>query len=299
MKEFLNFNSGKISWFRCGGRIASYCIVENVNELNEALEKYSQYKDNLLVIGAGSNMLIRDGGFDGLAIKLTGEFNTINIKNKSEKEIYLTAGAGVFDKQVASFALEHNLIGCEFLDTIPGTIGGAVKMNAGCFGKEVKDVLVSAKILTNGAVVELTNEDLCFSYRKSKIPDNAVILEATFLLQKVTNEQIVQSDMTISEMRKKRKENQIVGATCGSTFANPMAQNGEKLSAWKLIDEVGMRGFAVGGAKFSEKHCNFLINTGKATAKDIEELIFLAKQKVKEKFNIELHEEIKIFGNQE
>ena len=299
MKEFLNFDSGKISWFRCGGKIAIYCIIENVNELNETLKKYSQYNDDLLVIGAGSNMLIREGGFDGLAVKLTGEFNTINIKNKSEKEMYLTAGAGVFDKQVASFALEHNLIGCEFLDTIPGTIGGAVKMNAGCFGTEIKDILTSAKILTNGAVVELTNEDLCFSYRKSKLPDNAVVLEATFLLQKGTKEQMAQSYMTIGEMRAKRKENQIVGATCGSTFANPMAQNGEKLSAWKLIDEVGMRGFAIGGAKFSEKHCNFLINTGKATAKDIEQLILLAKRKVKEKFNIELHEEIEIFGNEE
>ena len=299
MKEFLNFDSGKISWFRCGGKIAIYCIIENVNELNETLKKYSQYNDDLLVIGAGSNMLIREGGFDGLAVKLTGEFNTINIKNKSEKEMYLTAGAGVFDKQVASFALEHNLIGCEFLDTIPGTIGGAVKMNAGCFGTEIKDILTSAKILTNGAVVELTNEDLCFSYRKSKLPDNAVVLEATFLLQKGTKEQMAQSYMTIGEMRAKRKENQIVGATCGSTFANPMTQNGEKLSAWKLIDEVGMRGFAIGGAKFSEKHCNFLINTGKATAKDIEQLILLAKRKVKEKFNIELHEEIEIFGNEE
>jgi len=300
MKEFINFNSKEISWFRCGGKILVYCIVDNLNKLQFVLEKYEKYKNNILIIGAGSNSLIRDKGFDGLVIKLSGEFNNLKIKqHETENDIILlTAGAAVFDKKVVDFAIENRLIGCEFLDTIPGTIGGAVKMNAGCFDKEIKDILFSTKLFINGKEEVLTEKDfLSFSYRKSSIPENAIILEATFKLKKGTQNQLEESKNMILEMRKKRKENQIVGFTCGSTFKNPISNDGKKISVWKLIDEVGLRGFSIGGAKFSEKHCNFLINYNNANATDIENLILLAKQKVKDKFNIELEEEIKIFGN--
>ena len=308
MKEFLDFDSGKISWFHCGGKIAVFCIVENLSELKQVIEKYPQYSNNILPIGAGSNMLVRDAGFDGLVIKLSGDFNKIEINKieinegktkKTEKEkVFLTAGASVFDKQVVSFALENNLIDCEFLSTIPGTIGGAVKMNAGCFDCEIKDILQSVQVLINNEIKLFTNKDLNFSYRKSSLPENAIILNATFALTKGTKEQIEESKQKIKEMQKHRNESQIIGATCGSTFKNPVnPKDGTKISVWKLLDEVGMRGYTVGGAKFSEKHCNFIVNTGSATATDIENLISLAKQKVKDKFNIELEEEIKIIGN--
>ena len=300
MKEFLDFDSGKISWFHCGGKIAVFCIVENLSELKQVVEKYPQYSSNILPIGAGSNMLVRDAGFDGLAIKLAGDFNKIEVKqDKSEEgKIFLTAGCGVFDKQVALFALNNNLIGCEFLSTIQGTIGGAVKMNAGCFDCEIKDILSSVQVLTNNEIKTLTNKDLNFSYRKSCLPENAVILNATFALTKGTKEQIEESKQKIKEMQQHRNESQIIGATCGSTFKNPInPKDGTKISAWKLIDEVGMRGYKIGGAKFSEKHCNFIVTSRNTTATDIENLISFAKQKVKEKFNIELEEEIKIVGN--
>ena len=294
MKEFINFDSSKISWFHCGGKIAVYCVVETINELVELLKKYPHYKNKILPIGAGSNILIGDEGFNGLAVKLAGDFNKMEIKNKDNNQAYLVAGSGVFDKQVAVFALKNNLISCEFLDTIPGTIGGAVKMNAGCFDSEIKNILVATKIFVDGKIIELQNKDLNLSYRHSELPENAIVLEATFLLQKGTEGEINKSAKLIEENRQKRKENQITGSTCGSTFANPVDKNGMKLSAWKLLDEAGMRGYSIGGAKFSEKHCNFLINTGTATTKDIEDLISLAKQKVKEKFEIDLHEEVKI-----
>lgn len=308
MKEFLDFDSGKISWFRCGGKIAVFCVVENLSELKQVVEKYPQYSNNILPIGAGSNILIRDTGFKGLAIKLAGDFNKIEINKieinegkteKTEKEkVFLSAGASVFDKQIVSFAINNNLVGCEFLSTIPGTIGGAIKMNAGCFDCEIKDILSSVQVLINNEIKTLTNKDLNFSYRKSSLPENDVILNATFALTKGTKEQIEESKQKIKEMQKYRDENQIVGATCGSTFKNPInPEDGTKISVWKLIDEVGLRGYKIGGAKFSEKHCNFIVNTGNATATDIENLVSIAKQKVKEKFNIDLETEIKIIGN--
>lgn len=297
MKEFIEFDSKNISWFRCGGKISVYCIVDNLLELKQTLEKYSRYKDKTLVIGAGSNILIRDRGFNGLVIKLSGDFNKIIVDEKetNKNNIFLNSGAGALDKQLSDFAIKNNIIGCEFLDTIPGTIGGAIKMNAGCFDCEIKDILHSVNILLNNETKTLTNKDLCFSYRKSVLPENAIILSATFSLKKGNNEQIKKSENIIKNMRLKRKENQIIGATCGSTFKNPMTSENKRISAWKLIESVGLRGFRIGGAKFSEKHCNFLINDNKATATDIENLILLAKQKIKEKFNIQLEEEVKIF----
>ena len=299
MKEFLNFNSKNISWFRCGGNVNVFYIIDNLKELQSVIQKYPQYSDKILVIGAGSNILIRDGGFDGLVLKLTSEFNKINLKSyeNDNNKIILTTGSCCLDKQVSDFALNNNLIGCEFLATIPGTIGGAITMNAGCYGQEIKDILFSVKLLYKNEIITLSKDDLCFQYREAKIPNNSIILEADFLLKKGNKEEIDESKNKIKEMLSLRKLNQITGLTCGSTFKNPIDSNGSRISAWKLIDEVRLRGFQIGGAKFSDKHCNFILNTGNATATNIENLILLAKQLVKEKFNINLVEEIKIIGN--
>ena len=224
-------------------------------------------------------------------MKLAGEFASLKIENDGNKII---AGSCVFSKQVASFAIESKLIGAEFLDTIPGSVGGIVKMNAGCFGGEVKDIFYSADILINGEVKTLMKNDVVFEYRKTSIPDDAVILNACFELKKGQEREIEDSRTKIAKMREHRKEKQIVGATCGSTFANHIDKDGNVINAWKLIDEVGLRGFEIGGAKFSEKHCNFIINNGNATATDIINLINEAKKRVFEKFGIELRLEIKI-----
>lgn len=291
MKEFKNFDSAKISWFRCGGKIDVFCIIENIEELKEVLKKYKDYKNNILPVGNGSNLLIRDKGFNGLAIKLAGDFNKIKLLNTNK----IVAGSGCSLKSVCDFAIKNNLIGCEFLSTIPGSVGGGLKMNAGCFESEIKDIFESARVLVDGNIKELTANDLNFSYRKTNLQKNTIILDATFKLKKTTNEnEIETSKQKIYNMQKHRQENQIIGATCGSTFANYVDKNGNKISVWKMIDEVGLRGYTIGGAKFSEKHCNFIVNFNKATASDVENLINLAKQKIKDKFNIDIFTEIQI-----
>ena len=290
MKFFENFDGSTLSWFRTGGKIKYFAIVDNINELISIIEKYSSLK--IIVIGAGSNILIRDNGIDGLVIKLSGDFLQITINNnikEGAKDVFVEIGAGALAKNLTTFAINNNLFGCEFLDTIPGTIGGVVSMNAGCFNREVKDILYSVDILSNGKILTLMNNDLHFSYRKSKIPNNTVILKAIFKLRKGNVEEIDNAKEQINIMRQHRKEKQIIGRTCGSTFVNP---KGHKV--WELIDQVGMRGYKIGGAHISDKHCNFIITENGATSKDIEDLIILIKQKVLEKFGIKLKTEIRI-----
>ena len=293
MKIFNNFNSASISWFHCGGVIDYFCIVENIEELQEIVKNKHKYNDNILPIGAGSNILIRDGGFRGVVVKLAGDFLKIE-KNDNQ----IIAGSGVLSKQVSQFAIKNNLVGAEFLDTIPGTVGGNVKMNAGCFGREIKDILFSVEVLLDtGEIKTFSNNDFIFSYRHSDLPKNAIVLNATFDLQIVENQlQMENAKKTLAEMQEYRKNNQIIGFTCGSTFANPIDQKGNKISVWKLLDECGLRGFRIGGAMFSKKHCNFILNDKKATANDIETLINTAKERVKEKFDIDLQTEIQIIG---
>ncbi len=310
MKEFRYFDSARISFFRCGGKIDVFCIVDNISELQFVLNKYKEYSNNILVVGAGSNILIRDSGFHGICIKLAGEFLKLNIEDycttrngsllsrlnpirllhrDNDRHKIVNAGAGVFAGSLSRFATENNLIGAEFMDTIPGTIGGLVRMNAGCFNSEVKDVFHSASVFMDGKVRVMNRDDMRFSYRSSSLPKNSIIMSACFKLEMANGEKLELSKQKISDMRKHRKDNQIVGLTCGSTFTNPKG-----ISAWKLIDEVGLRGYRVGGASFSEKHCNFIINDGTASATDIENLITLVRKKVKSKFDIDLEVEIKI-----
>ena len=300
MKIFENFDTGKISWFRCGGRADIFVIVDNQQELLEVLEqykdKYNQQKGNIICIGAGSNVLFRDTGYKGLVIKLAVDFNKVVLDNNDNTK--LIAGAGCLSKTISQFAIKNGLIGAEFLDTIPGSCGGLVKMNAGCFNKETKDIFYSTDILINGKIETLNLEKMNYSYRNSNIPDNAIILSATFQLQKGKPEDIENSKTMITEMQQKRKENQIVGATCGSTFKNIKTIKANRdikvIQVWKLLDEVGLRGYKVGGAMFSEKHCNFILNTGNATANDIINLIELAKKRVKDRFGVDIKEEVKI-----
>ena len=295
MQIYYNHNIGKYSWFKTGGNAEIFAIIENVEELQSLINKYDN-KD-ITILGAGSNCLIRDGGIDGLVIKLAGDFLKIDILNKSNASInnddicFVKAGSAVLSAKLSNFFISNNLIGGEFLDTIPGSVGGMIITNAGCFGGEVKDILLSADLLINNHIDTYANKDLCFQYRESQVPKNAVIMSATFKF-KIGNENDVRlAQEKIKQMREKRKQNQIIGLTCGSTFANP-----EGHSAWELIDKVGLRGYKMGGAMFSEKHCNFIVNFNNAKAQDIENLIELAKQKVLDKFGIELKTEIRILG---
>ena len=295
MQIYYNHNIGKYSWFKTGGNAEIFAIIENVEELQSLINKYDN-KD-ITILGAGSNCLIRDGGIDGLVIKLAGDFLKIDILNKSNASInnddicFVKAGSAVLSAKLSNFLISNNLIGGEFLDTIPGSVGGMIITNAGCFGGEAKDILYSADLLINNEIKTYYNKDFCFSYRDGRIPNNTVILSAIFQFKKGNDNDVALAKENIKQMREKRRQNQIVGLTCGSTFANP-----EGHSAWELIDKVGLRGYKIGGAMFSEKHCNFIVNFNNAKAQDIENLIELAKQKVLNKFGIELKTEIRILG---
>ena len=237
------------------------------------------------VLGAGSNVLVRDGGISGVVIRLGGPFAEVNLENEA-----LTAGAAALDVNVALGAAEMGLSGLEFLSGIPGTIGGAVAMNAGSYGAEIKDVLVSAQILDpDGQLHILSAEDFGFSYRHSQLPPGWIVVSALLRGTPAPQDAIL---TRIADIRTAREASQPVkGKTGGSTFTNPPGHK-----AWELIDAAGCRGLVRGGAQVSEKHCNFLINIGSATASDLEDLGEEVRRRVLEHSGVELHWEIRRLG---
>lgn len=294
MKIFENFDGAKLSWFKAGGKIDVFAIVDTKDDLLDVLDKYDNGK--VMAVGAGSNLLIRDGGFHGLIIKLGQGFNrtAVEIADGNETHKILVAGASTPSSAVVQFAIRNNLLGAEFMSTIPGSIGGMTRMNAGCFGREVKDIFYSTNVLRRVGTwqEQIDNlEEIQFAYRHSALNSEDIVMETRFLLKCGTAEDVEKAKQEIAEMQAHRKQNQVVGMTCGSTFANP-----DGYSAWRLIASVGLRGYNINGAIFSEKHCNFIVNTGGASATDIENLIDLAKQKVKEEHGIDLKTEICIVG---
>jgi UDP-N-acetylmuramate dehydrogenase len=237
------------------------------------------------VIGSGSNLLIRDGGIRGIVIKLGAAFQNISIKGNT-----VTVGAATMNFALAKAAMEAGLSGLEFLSGIPGNAGGSAKMNAGSFGSDVSSVLIKAKMIDNfGNLHELTKDDLIFNYRETTIPTGWIFTELTFQAHPKSKGEIAE---TMNNFKIKREESQPINVrTAGSTFKNP-----EGLLAWKLIEKAGCRGMRIGGAMVSEKHCNFLINTGNATAEDLENLGEEIKSRVYESSFINLRWEIRRMG---
>jgi UDP-N-acetylmuramate dehydrogenase len=235
-------------------------------------------------------MIIRDGGISGVVIRLGREFNYVDIDDTDNKNIKVTAGAATLDLMVAKMAMRRSAAGLEFFSGIPGSIGGAVRMNAGAYGQETKDVLIHATAIDRaGRPHELTPDDLNMTYRHTNLPDDWIVTKAVFVASPGDKELIKKE---INQIQQSREESQpIREKTGGSTFANPP---GEK--AWKLIDAVGGRQLTIGGATMSDKHCNFMINTGHATAQDCEELGEELRRRVKDKFDITLRWEIKRIG---
>ena len=212
-------------------------------------------------LGVASNLLVRDGGLSGVVIRLGGEFARVRIDGDK-----VIAGAGALDLTVAEEALAAGLAGLEFLSGIPGTIGGAVKMNAGAYGSEIVDIIESAVLVTRtGKVVTVEGPALGLTYRHSTLPEGAIVVEATLRGHDDRPELIAER---MRDIQARRAETQpIRSRTGGSTFANPPG-----LKAWELIDRAGCRGLTLGGAQVSEQHCNFMINTGTASAADLEAL---------------------------
>ncbi|MDX1738977.1 MAG: UDP-N-acetylmuramate dehydrogenase [Alphaproteobacteria bacterium] len=275
----------RVTWFRVGGPADILYKPADLEDLQHFL-KNKPSDIPVFVIGVGSNLLVRDGGIRGVVIRLGGAFADITAAGTT-----ITAGAAALDLNVAKTAARNSIAGLEFLSGIPGTIGGALRMNAGAYGGETKDILKRAFAVTpEGDLVELSNKDMGFTYRNAAVPSDWIFVSAEF--EGVAGEEQVIRD-AMDEIQRKRAESQpIKSRTGGSTFKNP-----EGHSSWKLIDEVGGRGLTIGGAQMSNQHCNFMINTGTATAKDLEHLGEEIRLKVKNQFNIELHWEIKRVGD--
>ncbi len=277
-----NYNISKLTWFRTGGKADLFCIVDNENELEIILNNLENIPYQ--IIGAGSNLLVRDGGYRGLIIKLGKSFNELKIDNNS-----IHAGGSILDINLSKFAYLNSIKNFEFFSGIPGSVGGAVMMNAGCYGSETKDLLQDITVMNNnGKISIIKNNDLNLSYRNSNL-GNKIVLKAKFKANKGDKEKILQD---INKIKKNRAISQpLRKKTSGSTFKNPSG-----FYAAKLIEEAGYKGFRKGDAMVSDLHSNFLINTNNASASEIEDLGKLIIDKVYEKFQIVLEWEIKIIG---
>ena len=278
-------NLSKYSWFNLGGPAKVIFKPMNLNELSIFLKNIKEF-DKIKVLGAGSNTLIRDGGFNGIIIKLGKSFSHLSLLNKNT----VIAGASALDKNVSNFAFENSLTGFEFLSCIPGTIGGGVRMNSGCYGEDIEKILVSVQVMDfQGKMKVIYSSDIKFSYRGCNLGNNLIFVSATF---KGKSDNKLNIQKKINNLIKRKNEDQPSKIkTCGSTFKNP-----KNSKAWKLIKDSGCGGMEVGDAYISEKHCNFFVNKGKATSKDLEELIYEVKSKVFNKTGINLELELQIFG---
>ncbi len=275
---------GPFTWFRVGGPAQVYFAPEDEADLAYFLQ-HLPADIAVTVIGVGSNLIVRDGGIEGVVIRLGRGFNDIATDEDTVK-----AGTAALDKRVAEAAAAAGIGGLEFYFGIPGTIGGAIRMNAGANGGETKDVLVEATGVTRaGAIVTLNSAAMAFRYRGNGA-DPSIIFTSALYRGAITDAESIRARM--AEVRQHRETAQpIREKTGGSTFKNPPGH-----SAWKLVDAAGMRGHKLGSAQVSEMHCNFLINTGNATAADIEALGELVRTRVKEHSGIELEWEIKRIG---
>jgi UDP-N-acetylmuramate dehydrogenase len=271
-------------WFRAGGHAEILFRPADAEDLATFLAaKPTDLR--VSVIGVGSNLLVRDGGIPGLVVRLSAAFGKIEVKGTKVR-----CGAAALDAQVAKIAADAGIGGLEFLRGVPGTIGGALKMNAGCYGREIKDIFAEAVALDGqGNRIVLNAADMAFVYRKAQVREELIFVEATFEGTPDAPEAI---RARMEALVAQREATQPIRArTGGSTFKNPPGHK-----AWQLIDEAGCRGLMVGAAQVSEKHCNFLINTGDARAADIEALGEEVRLRVSAKSGVALEWEIKRVG---
>ncbi len=288
-KLLLNEPLGPYTWFRVGGAADALFIPADADDLADFLKALPESVP-VTAIGVGSNLIVRDGGVEGVVIRLAGRaWGQVTADGDT-----VTAGAGALDSMVARASAKAGIAGLEFYAGIPGSIGGALTMNAGCYGSETKDVLVSAWGLNRrGERVELSLADFGYTYRHSNAPADIIWIEATYRGAPDAPEAVAARISEITERREKTQP--IREKTGGSTFKNPDGH-----SSWKLVDDAGWRGklHAVtgGGAKFSELHSNFMINPGEATAADIEGLGEAVRADVLEKTGVQLNWEIRRIG---
>ena len=277
----------RYTWFRVGGPADILFVPADSADLIEFLGGCPA-DIPISVIGVGSNLLVRDGGVRGVVIRLGRNFARINIE-----EDCVIAGAGALDIKLARLGARAGIGGLEFLSGVPGTVGGAVRMNAGAYGAEVADILISATVVSrDGNYAKVSKRDLSLRYRGSCLPKDSIVVEASFHGESRLTENILSRIKEIDETR--RTSQPVRDRTGGSTFANPSDR-----AAWELIEEAGCRGLRVGNAMVSPKHCNFLVNIGGATSSDIENLGEELRRRVREQSGVHLQWEIQRIGSAE
>jgi len=281
-----DYDLKKKNWFNIGGKTKIYFKASNLKDLINFLKKIEN-KEKIFILGGGSNTLITDKTYDGVVIKLTNNFNNISLLSDD----IIIAGSAVSDKSLSEFAMNNDLGGFEFLSCIPGTVGGGIKMNAGCFGREFKDILISIQAINKiGQVITIPAKDINFKYRDSSLPDNLIFLSASFKGKKKKSNLI---DKEMTELKKKKEEAQPTRIkTSGSTFKNPLDQTEKKV--WQLIKESVSLEKSFGDACISKKHCNFFVNKGDAKFDDMKKLIEFVSESVLKKTGVKLETEIKI-----
>ena len=283
-----NVELSNYSWFNLGGPAEHLFKPYNKEQLIQFLEINKKNNLNITILGAGSNTLIRDKGIKGVVIKLGSNFSNINLTNNNIIEV----GAATLDRKIANFAKENGIGNLEFLSCIPGSIGGAVIMNSGCYGNDISKVLVSVEVIDtySGKEKEIKRKDINFFYRGTNLANHLIVTSVKLKGIKTDKVLIEKKQRKFIEEKKLSQPSQI--KTCGSTFKNLSSER----KAWKLIKDTGCEELNEGDASISKKHCNFFVNNGNASATDIEKLINKVKKRVAEKTGVNLELEIKIIG---
>ena len=281
---YFNYSLKKLNWLNIGGNTKIFFKPKTLQDLLEFL-KINKENKNFFVIGAGSNVLFKDDIFEGVIIKLSKNFSRISMLNENT----IVAGSGVLDKALSKFALENSLSGFEFLSCIPGSIGGGIRMNSGCFGREFKDILISVQAVSkSGKVLTIPSKDIVFGYRSCNLPKDLIFLSASFKGSRKNKKNI---EKEINNLITKKETAQPTRVkTGGSTFKNPIKETNKKV--WKIIKESVPNDIQFGDAIISDKHSNFFVNKGNASYKDMKKLIDYVKQSVKNKTGIMLDLEI-------
>lgn len=282
-----NYSLKNHTWLNIGGKAKIFFVPETLSELREFLLRLNNKNSSFFTIGAGSNLLISENIQNRIFIKLGKNFNKISLT----KDNIIIAGSSSLDKNVSNFACENHLSGLEFLSCIPGTVGGGIRMNSGCFGTEFKDVLLSVQVMDfNGRVYTIESKNIKFSYRQINLPKNLIFLSASFKTKKEDKKQIEEKIIRLKE--KKDSSQPLRVKTGGSTFKNP--KNKLEKKVWELIKENVDNKISFGDAKISEKHSNFFINSNNASFENMCDLINFVKKNVKDKTGISLELELEI-----
>lgn len=287
-REKISYNEPmkKHTTFRVGGEVEYFLMPSSVEEIQAVIELLKEYQIPFLTVGNGSNLLVGDKGMEGAVLHLGKNFSDICVEGTK-----VCAQAGALLSAIANQAAKAELTGLEFAAGIPGSLGGAVTMNAGAYGGEMQQVITSVCVLTeDGQVKTINREDMEFGYRHSIVPkQKLIVLSAEFVLEKGIEAEI---RAQMDDLAKKRREKQpLEFGSAGSTFKRPQGY-----FAGKLIMDAGLAGFTIGGARVSEKHCGFVINGGDATAQDVIDVMEHVKKTVKEKFSVELEPEVRMAG---